>query len=699
MSIPTSVEYPQNIEDIFEILKKPFFKDNLVHEDNLGTLESDRKKRLDDLYKKFIELSGDRKVEFYNDFIKKCWHYFLLQQQEIKKNHKSNQAKLIKFNIGEQLEILRTFKKFLIIKNILPEPSAPIESPNSINSLLIPWTPIARKSITSSASIKKFSNSSLRRITDNSLNSAYFNSRSEIIMDLYEMKNIHKRYLLKHLELIDLCQNQRITNRLNTHYVDQLGIYENNARENCLNYLLSITNPNSSQNFNLDLGDILPSEHNNRYLEELKKLKARLRVLGYKGGSKKKLDEFLSYEINKISTDIQHQTPTNSSYYPVAGILKNYQKKETKKSFVPTTRGKLQEDLNKIKNIHKRYLLKHLDLIDLYQKKNNELNYEYNEKFHKQENNARENCLNYLLSITNPNSSQNFNLDLGEILPSEHNKRYLEELKKLKARLRVLGYKGGSKKKLDEFLSYEINKISTDIQHQTPTNSSYYPVAGILKNYQKKETKKSFVPTTRGKLQEDLNKIKNIHKRYLLKHLDLIDLYQKKNNELNYEYNEKFHKQENNARENCLNYLLSITNPNSSQNFNLDLGEILPSEHNKRYLEELKKLKARLRVLSYKDGSKERLDEFLSYEIEKVNIDLGKDVINSTRSTHLFNKMLDKWPSSPNLLYKALTNPNSNLNKEAPKETSQSWGDRVRSRSGNGNSNLQTIKSSSRWTR
>ena len=293
-----------------------------------------------------------------------------------------------------------------------------------------------------------------------------------------------------------------------------------------------------------------------------------------------------------------------------------------------------------------------------------------------------------MLSITNPNSSQNFNLDLGEILPSEHNKRYLEELKKLKARLRVLGYKGGSKKKLDEFLSYEINKISTDIQHQTPTNSPRYPVAGILKNYQKKETKKSFVPTTRGKLQEDLNKIKNIHKRYLLKHLELIDLYKNKNMELGFDYDSKLHKYQNQARENCLNYLLSITNPNSSQNFNLDLGEILPSEHNKRYLEELKKLKARLRVLGYKDGSKERLDEFLSYEIEKVNIDLGKDVINSTR--HLFDKTLSKWPSSHNLLYKALTNPNSSLNKEAPKETSQSWGDRVGRRSGNGKSHLKT---------
>ena len=226
MSIPTSVEYPQNIEDIFEILKKPFFKDNLVHEDNLGTLESDRKKRLYDLYKKFKELSGGREVEFYNDFITKFWKYFSLQQQKIDDDPKSNRARLIKLNIDEQLQILRTFKRFLIIKNILPEPSAPIESPNSINSLLIPWTPIARKSITSSASIKKSSNSSLRRITDNSRNSAYFKSRSEIIMDLYEMKNIHKRYLLKHLELIDLCQNQRITNRSNTHYVDQLGIYK-----------------------------------------------------------------------------------------------------------------------------------------------------------------------------------------------------------------------------------------------------------------------------------------------------------------------------------------------------------------------------------------------------------------------------------------------------------------------------------------
>ena len=548
MSIPTSVEYPQNIENIFKILKKPFFENLLASSDSLVTSESNITKRLVDLYRKFNDLSGDRKVEFYNDFIKKCWHYFLLQQQEIKKDPESNRAKLIKLNIAEQLKILRIFKKFLIIKNILPKPSAPIASPNSINYLLIPWTPIARKFTTSSASIEKSSNSSLRRVTDNSRNSAYFNSRSEIIMDLNEMKNIHKRYLLKHLELIDLCQNQRITNRSNTHYVDQLGIYENNARENCLNYLLSITNPNSSQNFNLDLGDILPSEHNNRYLEELKKLKARLRVLGYKGGSKKKLDEFLSYEINKISTDIQHQTPTNSSYYPVAGILKNYQKKETKKSFVPTTRGKLQEDLNKIKNIHKRYLLKHLDLIDLYQKKNNELNYEYNEKFHKQENNARENCLNYLLSITNPNSSQNFNLDLGEILPSEHNKRYLEELKKLKARLRVLGYKDGSKKKLDEFISHEISEVNIQLSE-----------VGII--------------STRSTYPLD------------------------------------------------------------------------------------------------KNGSKE-----------------GGIIYTKTRNPELMRRR----PS--NLLYKALTNPNSNLNKEAPKETSQSWEDRVRRRSGNGDSHLKQIR-------
>ena len=97
----------------------------------------------------------------------------------------------------------------------MPEPSAPIESPNSINSLLIPWTPIARKFTTSSASIEKSSNSSLRRVTDNSRNSAYFNSRSEIIMDLYEMKNIHKRYLLKHLDLIDLYQ---IINDLKINY-------------------------------------------------------------------------------------------------------------------------------------------------------------------------------------------------------------------------------------------------------------------------------------------------------------------------------------------------------------------------------------------------------------------------------------------------------------------------------------------------
>ena len=51
----------------------------------------------------------------------------------------SNQAKLIKLNIDEQLQILRTFKRFLIIKKILPESSNSISSsPNSIDSLLIP---------------------------------------------------------------------------------------------------------------------------------------------------------------------------------------------------------------------------------------------------------------------------------------------------------------------------------------------------------------------------------------------------------------------------------------------------------------------------------------------------------------------------------------------------------------------------------
>ena len=112
----TRLQQLQKIEDIFKILKEPFFKDNLVHEHNLATPKSDRKKRLDDLYRKFNELSGDREVEFYNDFIKKCWHYFSLQRQEINEDPQSNQARLIKSNIEEQLKILWKFKRFLIKK-------------------------------------------------------------------------------------------------------------------------------------------------------------------------------------------------------------------------------------------------------------------------------------------------------------------------------------------------------------------------------------------------------------------------------------------------------------------------------------------------------------------------------------------------------------------------------------------------------
>ena len=95
---PSMVQKLQNIEDIFKILKEPFSKKPLVYEHSLATPESDRKKRLDDLYIKFNELSGDRKVEFYNDFITKCRHYFSLQQQKIDDDPQSNQAKLIKFN-------------------------------------------------------------------------------------------------------------------------------------------------------------------------------------------------------------------------------------------------------------------------------------------------------------------------------------------------------------------------------------------------------------------------------------------------------------------------------------------------------------------------------------------------------------------------------------------------------------------------
>ena len=117
---PSMVQQLQKIEDIFKILKEPFFKDNLVHEHNLATPKSDRKKRLDDLYEKFNKLSGDREVEFYNDFITKCGHYFSLQQQKIDDDPQSNQAKLIKLNIDEQLEVLWRFKRFLIKKKILP---------------------------------------------------------------------------------------------------------------------------------------------------------------------------------------------------------------------------------------------------------------------------------------------------------------------------------------------------------------------------------------------------------------------------------------------------------------------------------------------------------------------------------------------------------------------------------------------------
>jgi hypothetical protein len=326
---PSSIQQLQNIVDIFKILKEPFFKNNLV------TSESDKKIRVNDLYKKFNELSGDSKVEFYNDFITKCWDYFLREQQKIDNNPRSNQAKLNKLNIDKQLQILRTFKQFLIIKNILPKSSDSISPPNSIDSLLISWTPIARTSIVSGDSMENTTNSSLRRFTDNSRNSYYFNSRSKTINDLDEIKStsnprdnlFFKKYLLKHLELIDLYQKQN--NELNYDYQAQLDKYKNQARESCLDYLLLIINSSSQQNFNLDLGNILPIEHNKRYLEELKKLKAKLKGLNYEALSKRKLNEFLSNEIEKVNIGLGKDgiNSTRSTYPFETRSLGNYPEK------------------------------------------------------------------------------------------------------------------------------------------------------------------------------------------------------------------------------------------------------------------------------------------------------------------------------------------------------------------------------------
>jgi len=325
----TKVEQLQNIENIFKILKEPFLQYHILHEDNLSTSKPDKQKIVNDLYIKFNELSGDRKVEFYNDFIKKCWHYFLLQQQEIKKNPESNQAKLNKNNLDAQLQILHEFKNFLITKEILPESSNSISpSSNSIDSLLISWKPIARTLITFNASIEKSTNSSLRRTTGNSINSAYLDSQSKIIKHLDEMKSdsnpkddlFFREYLLKHIELVNLYRQQNIY--LESNYGEKFNKYVIRARRNCLNNLLSMVNFSFLQDNEINFGKILPSKEINRYLYELRVLKYCLQNPSYNSKSKDKLDHFLTLEINRFSNKKITKVSTNSPSKPFASILR-----------------------------------------------------------------------------------------------------------------------------------------------------------------------------------------------------------------------------------------------------------------------------------------------------------------------------------------------------------------------------------------
>jgi hypothetical protein len=348
---PSSIQQIQNIKDVFEIFQDFFYQVLPVGENNL--IDS-KLARVDTLCTKFIELSKERKVErkveFYNDFIAKCRHYFLMQKEKIiietdltkkiLKNHEISQ------NINGQIKILLQLKNKLIEAGYLPnlfdlvDPLL-IPKSNKINKPLIPnaWrveNPLILRASTDKTS-QNLATKSLLRVEDASRNYSYFESRSEIINDLYDIKNISnpkdnsffKRYLLKHLELIDLYHKQN--NELNDDHQAQLDKYKNQARENCLNYLLSITNPNSQQNFNLDLRDILSSEHNKRYLRELTKLKDKLKGLNYEDKSKRKLDEFLSNEINKVNIELGivgiNSTRSNDSLVR-SGSLENYPERE-----------------------------------------------------------------------------------------------------------------------------------------------------------------------------------------------------------------------------------------------------------------------------------------------------------------------------------------------------------------------------------